>query len=95
MSQQQVVYNFINSWADRATMRVFLFGSRAKWDYHDRSDRDIGIIRKDGQKIDSKTYAHIKWLAYDLPYKVDIVDFARVEPEFRRLAMQHQSVIIE
>jgi predicted nucleotidyltransferase len=95
MSQQEIVYDFIYSWADPATMKVFLFGSRVKWDAHDRSDRDIGILRKDGAKLDFATYVHIKWLAYDLPYKVDVVDFARAEPQFRQLASKYQQIIVE
>ena len=77
-----VVKKFVDIYIDRSLYDIFIFGSRAKWNSTQTSDRDIWLLSKDGQKIPFCEYTRICWLAYDLPIKVDILDFARADQEF-------------
>jgi type I restriction enzyme S subunit len=68
--------------------RVFFFGSRAIGRNRRGSDIDVGI---DGPKpVPLRTMAFIREELEALPtiYMIDIVDFARVSPRFRTVAMQ-------
>ena len=66
--------------------KVFLFWSRAKWDFKENSDYDIGILWK--HAIEPKKKMKIISQLSETPRRVDIVDFYSVDQEFRRLAMQ-------
>jgi uncharacterized protein len=68
--------------------RVFLFGSRAAGTARPRSDIDIGI-----EGPCPAPQAALTAIAEELEeaptlYTVDIVDFARVSPQFREIARQ-------
>lgn len=73
--------------------RVFFFGSRVIGRGDDRSDIDVGI--EGPEPIPFHIMAGIRAQADALPtlYKVDVVDFARVSPRFRDVALQHTEVI--
>jgi predicted nucleotidyltransferase len=67
--------------------RVYLFGSWASERANERSDIDIGI---EGQApVDPAVMGAIRDAFEALPtlYMLDIVDFTRVDPGFRALAM--------
>jgi len=67
--------------------KVFLFGSRARGEYRRGSDFDIGI-----ESIDSKIFQRLKIQFEDfreesiVPYKVDLVLFDKVNPNFKNEA---------
>lgn len=69
--------------------RVFFFGSRVSGRARDRSDIDVGI--EGPAEVPTRVLAEIKERVDDLPtlYTVDIVDFKRVSPGFRRVAKEH------
>ena len=68
--------------------RVFFFGSRVTGKGNERSDIDIGI--EGVEEIPWQAMAKIKEDVENLPilYKVDIVDFRKVSPDFYDLAKQ-------
>lgn len=72
---------------DLAEYKVFVFGSRVNGQGDERSDIDIGIEGK--TKIPLSTIARIREEVEGLPilYEVDVVDFQRVEPDFKKVAM--------
>ena len=69
-------------------VRIFVFGSRARNNYHRTSDIDIGLIP--AGKLDRKKAAFLKEEIENLniPYKVDIVDFSDVSEHFKQEALK-------
>ena len=79
---------------DLTRHKVFVFGSRTGSNYSDRSDIDIGI---EGPKpISPEIKMEILDDLEKIPtlYKIDLVDFARVSPQFREEALKHIEPII-
>ncbi len=68
--------------------KIFFFGSRVMGKGNERSDIDLGI---EGEKeISWQVMAKIKEDFENLPilYKIDVVDFKKVSPDFYNLAKQ-------
>ena len=86
---KRVVLEIVGRHLDLNRYRVFCFGSRVRPGGHDRSDIDIGI---DGpQPIPAQAWLAIHEELERLPvlYPIDVVDFQRVSPMFRQVALQH------
>ncbi len=68
--------------------QIFLFGSRAKNNFSTSSDIDIGII---ASQIDSKVLINLKDRIEEsfVPYHIDLIDFTKVSPEFKKKAMEN------
>ena len=64
-------------------VKVWVYGSRAKWTTLDSSDLDLALESKD--KIDDKIIAQLKrdFEESNLPYEVDVVDIADVQSFFK------------
>lgn len=64
--------------------KIYLFGSRAKGNYHETSDIDIAIDNK--QKIDRKIISQVKNAidAFNIPYTIDIVDLNDVSETLKK-----------
>jgi predicted nucleotidyltransferase len=75
--------------------KVFLFGSRARGRAEPRSDFDIGV--RGDEPLDIKDFYAIEDRLEALPtlYTFDWVDFNRVDPAFRRRAMQAIEILYE
>jgi len=80
---KKIVFNNL----DKNKYKVFLFGSRAKWNYHKKSDWDIWFEWK--EKLDFRKYLKLKRELNELPILVDLVDFKTVDKEFKDLALKH------
>ena len=65
--------------------KIIFFGSRVTGKAKKYSDLDIAIDNR--QPIDLVTLAKIKavFADSDLPYKIDIVDWWRISPEFQQV----------
>jgi predicted nucleotidyltransferase len=72
---------------DKKKYKVFLFWSRAKWNFDKRSDYDVGILWS--KKIDFTVFLKIRSELNELPYKVDFIDFNRVDKTFKNLAIKN------
>lgn len=74
---------------------VWAFGSRARWTAKPHSDLDLAIIGE--QALDWRLSAELaEALAEsDLPFKVDIVDWASTSPAFRQIIAQDKVVLQE
>ena len=64
-------------------VKVWVYGSRAKWTTLDSSDLDLALESKN--KIDDKIISRLKrdFEESNLPYEVDVVDINTVQPFFR------------
>ena len=74
---------------DSNKYNIFFFGSRVVGNNSEYSDIDLGI---DGPTpLDPVTFSNIQEDIEQLPflYRIDLVDFQRVSPEFRMLALKH------
>lgn len=74
---------------DLSRYRLFFFGSRVSGSGDERSDIDIGI---EGEApLSASALAGIEEELENLPmlYKIEIVDFKKVSPDFREVALQH------
>lgn len=73
-------------------VKVVLFGSRARGDFVNTSDVDIGIIA--GKRVDRKKLILLREYIEELniPYKVEIVDFAAVPEKFKQAALKEAVV---
>ncbi len=73
---------------DPDNVMVFLFGSRASGKAGERADVDIGLWSAD--KLPRRLYHQIRNAVDEsiIPYKIDIVDFTRADPEFRSIALK-------
>lgn len=70
--------------------RIFLFGSRAKSKITRSSDFDIGIIGLTDNEIGSLKTAFFDFLEESIvPYSVDIINFDKVDPDFKKGALQN------
>ncbi|MBI4235626.1 nucleotidyltransferase domain-containing protein [Candidatus Peregrinibacteria bacterium] len=79
----------IRNHLDVSKYRVFFFGSRVTGKNTERSDIDIGI--EGPIPVDVETMMEIEEEIDKLPtlYKIEIVDFVKVEPKFKQVAKQH------
>ncbi len=73
---------------DLGRYMVFLFGSRTRIHHRKFSDIDIGLLG-DGA-VPAEVIENIREAIDNsiIPYQVDIVDFRRVSPDFRKIALQ-------
>lgn len=72
---------------------VWAFGSRAKWTAKPYSDLDLAVITD--QPLSLKTSANLSddFSESDLPWKVDIVDWAVTRAPFRKMIEQDKVVV--
>lgn len=80
------------SLVDTDTVMVFVFGSRTSPVHRRHSDVDIGLLSDD--LLPSALYHKIRNAidASSVPIDVDIVDFTRVSPEFRKKAREEMII---
>ncbi len=73
-------------------VKIILFGSRARGDFVNTSDVDVGIIP--GKKFDSKKLTLLREYLDELnmPYKVEIVDLSSVSEEFKQMTLKEAKV---
>ena len=72
---------------------VWAFGSRAKWTAKPHSDLDLAVITD--QPLPLKTSANLSddFSASDLPWKVDVVDWATTRASFRKIIERDKVVV--
>ena len=79
----------IGEYLDLKKYKVFFFGSRVEGKGNERSDIDIGIEGPEGILLG--IMAQIQENIDNLPilYKIEVVDFKNVSPDFREVALQY------
>ena len=74
-------------------VKVVLFGSRARGDYFETSDMDIGILPKGEMNKNKVALFREKIENSNIPYKVDVVDLSQASREFTDKAIKEGLVI--
>lgn len=69
-------------------VKVVLFGSRARKDYADTSDVDIGIIPYGKINQDKITIFRERIEDMNIPYKIEVVNFSEVSEDFKKEALK-------
>lgn len=72
---------------------IFIFGSRYNGNTHEHSDLDIAI--KGREKIDLLRFAELRddFQNSDLPFRVDLIDFNRISPEFQSIILNNSIIL--
>lgn len=72
---------------------VWAFGSRAKWNAKEYSDLDLAIITDEPLPLSISAALDNDFSESDLPWKVDVVDWATTSEAFRRVIAQDKVVV--
>ena len=72
---------------------VWAFGSRARFAAKPYSDLDLAVVGAAPLSLEASARLHEAFTQSDLPYKVDVVDWASTSPEFQALIAQHHVVV--
>lgn len=93
--EMEIIQNIIKKHATDCT--VLAFGSRYKWTNKDYSDLDLAFVKPDGEKVGHSRIFDIKeeFEESDLPFKVDVLDYHAVSPEFQAIIDAGNTVIYE
>ena len=68
---------------------VLAFGSRATWTAKDYSDLDLAVMGEEPLSLRTASALEEALGDSDLPFKVDVVDWARIDEGFRRIIRRH------
>jgi type I restriction enzyme S subunit len=72
---------------DKEKYAVFIFGGRARGRTGKAVDIDIGLLGNAPMGIDRLAELYNAIEESSIPYKVDLVDFYVVDPQFRNIAL--------
>lgn len=74
-------------------LEVWAFGSRAKWTAKEYSDLDLAIITDTPLPLETSAALNEAFSESDLPWKVDVVDWAATGEDFRRVIETQKTVL--
>lgn len=91
---KQEISQIISQYLDIKKYQVFVFGSRVNGQGNERSDIDIGI--EGPRAIPIEVIGQIREALKNLPtlYTIDVVDFKTASDDFKKVAKQHQELLI-
>lgn len=72
---------------------VWAFGSRATGKAKPYSDLDLAVIKGEPMSLSEGSALAEAFSESDLPWKVDVVDWATTSPTFRRIIERHRVVL--
>ncbi len=72
---------------------VRAFGSRVKKTGRKNSDLDLAVTAKEAMPLSLRTQLHEAFEESELPFRVDVVDWNSISPEFRRIIETQYEVI--
>ena len=72
---------------------VWSFGSRAKWQAKPYSDLDLAVITDQPLSLEVSTALSDAFAESDLPWRVDVVDWATTSETFRRIIQRDRVVV--
>ena len=87
------ILEIVGKYLDLSKYKIFFFGSRVAGKGDERSDIDVGI---EGQEpLPPGALSDIQEEFENLPtlYKVEIVDFSRVDDRFKKVAKEHIEMV--
>jgi len=74
-------------------LEVHAFGSRVGWNARETSDLDLALMTDEPLSIDRTAGLRSAFTESDLPFRVDIVDWATTSQSFRKKIHAHHAVI--
>jgi len=77
-----------------AANEVWAFGSRATWTAKEYSDLDLAVIGDEPLGLTVSAALTDDFAKSDLPFKVDVVDWATTSESFRKI-IQHDRVVVQ
>ena len=85
---KQKLLQIIRAYPELADSKLFFFGSRVTGHGDERSDVDVGIYGR--EPVPPRIWLDIQEAVEAIPvlYKIDLIDFQRVSPSFREVALQ-------
>jgi len=72
---------------------VILFGSRARGDYFETSDMDVGILPRGEMNKSKITLLRERLENSNIPYKLDVVDLSQASNEFTDQVLEQGLII--
>ncbi len=84
----KVLENMVTDAFKDSEVKIVLFGSRARGDYVNTSDIDIGILPKANINKKKLVLLREKVENSNVPYKVDVVDLSQTSKEFTEKALR-------
>lgn len=72
---------------------VILFGSRARGDYFETSDMDVGILPKGEMNESQIVLLRERIENSNIPYKVDVIDLSQISKEFAQKVLREGMII--
>ncbi|MBF0153509.1 MAG: nucleotidyltransferase domain-containing protein [Magnetococcales bacterium] len=72
---------------------VWVFGSRARWTAKKHSDLDLAILGEEPLSLGVLADLRDDFSASDLPFKVDVVEWATTSESFRRIIERGRVVV--
>ena len=72
---------------------VLVFGSRATWTAREYSDLDLAVMGEEPLSLHAAAALDEALGDSDLPFRVDVVDWARIDDRFRRIIQRHGVVV--
>ena len=87
------ILEIVGKYLDMGKYKVFFFGSRVSGTGDERSDVDVGI--EGSSPLPPGAILDIQEGFENLPtlYKVEIVDFSKVDERFKRVAKEHTEAL--
>ena len=73
---------------------VWAFGSRAKWTTKPYSDLDLAVITSEALPLELSASLKDDFSESDLPWRVDVVDWATTSESFRRV-IERDRVLVQ
>lgn len=89
----EIVKAILKRLAPNAEVRAF--GSRVTWTAKDHSDLDLAILGEGLLDFRTRVLLEEAFEESDLPFRVDVVDWATVSEDFRRIIGQEYVVLQE
>jgi len=84
-SIKEIISKFFNS----KDYKLVIFGSRARRTARKFSDYDIGVIGRRAVPLWKMALVEEELEDSDLPYRVEVVDFALVSDDFKKVALKN------
>ncbi|MCD6045778.1 MAG: hypothetical protein K0R48_941 [Gammaproteobacteria bacterium] len=90
-TQWQIIQNILQEYVPQ--YEIWAFGSRVKMTARPYSDLDLAIITSQPLPLMISAALNEAFSESDLPWKVDIVDWANTTPSFRKLIEQEKVIL--
>lgn len=87
----KIVHNILRAYVPQ--YEVWAFGSRARGAAKTYSDLDLAVISKKPISLETSAALADAFSESDLPYKVDVVDWATAKESFRQIIQSDKIVI--